>query len=72
MIHSLTLSPMPSPLAVASILPASIMARVSASRPRHAANMNYAYLSGAISVACVIASASSISDEAAPKAPACT
>ena len=72
MIHSLTLSPKPSPLAVASILPASIMARASASWPRHAASMNVAYLSGAISVACVIASASSISDEAASKAPACT
>ena len=72
MIQSLTVSPRPSPLAVAEILPASIIATVSASRPRHAANVNFAYLSGAISVACEIASASSISDEAAPKAPAWT
>jgi hypothetical protein len=61
---------MPSPLAVASSLAASISSRPSASSPRHAARISDAYFSGAMPVAWVIASASSISAEAAPKSPA--
>ena len=59
---------MPSPLSVASSLPVSNSSSASASLPRHAASISDAYFSGAMPVACVIASASSISDEAAPKA----
>ena len=62
------LAPRPSPRASR---PRS-RATASASWPRQAASISVAYFSGAISVACVIASASSISDEAASKAPAWT
>ena len=61
---------MPSPLAVASRLPASNSSRASASLPRHAASISDANFSGAMPVASMIASASSISDDAAPNAPA--
>jgi hypothetical protein len=63
---------MPSPLAVPSSLAASISSSASASLPRHAAIVSDAYFSGAMPVACVIASASAISDEAAPSSPAWT
>ena len=63
---------MPSPRAVASVLPASNSLRASASLPRHAASISDAYFSGAMPVACVIASVSAINDEAASKFPAWT
>ena len=61
---------MPSPLAVASSLAASNSSTAAASLPRHAAIISDAYFSGAMPVACVIASASAISAEAAPNSPA--
>ena len=61
---------MPSPLAVASDRRGSNSSRASASLPRHAASISDANLSGAMPVAWMIASLSSIRDEAAPNAPA--
>src|SRR5204862_438581 len=64
--------PAAQPVAIPSRAMASKYATPSASWPRHAVSQMRAYFTAAVPVARMIASVSSISDDAASNAPACT